>query len=578
MHLFKVLSSVVCILASSVGIASAQQLDGSIRLPNVTPFKPTLTVDKDPKLCSQFKAAWTELFDGTTDLDEEQVDLKAAFPNAKFLDPPNDKSFVGYYSEASAPVDYDNDGDEEIFYAEAYHHRGIYTGTKYYLYETRDEFESEAPGQISNKREIPGPRFRYNSVKDSKAKLLADYRKIKAGAVFKKDGMLIAQSGNAAKSNQVSLDWLRVDETPQPICTLKLRGPITSPKLYEPLLKVYAGPGKSSMCYGTAGWTAPFPSTHLYDLYHRPQAMRLGRHTPVRTLVEDDAKREFRYIGWGLKDPNSFEIIREIKAEYPKFIAEMTLYYQILHGMDEEAAKATAKFGYRYLLDNIFYGRTQGAGFGFKVEEPFGPETPLDEIAKQAVETSIENKIGNLQALKLGLLTGVDDASLKTLSSVAETYVQTFVYSNKRREFKVWTETTPNDLLLASLARPKMMEYFIEKGGDLDAKTNFFGKTPLMYAAQNNDLKAVDMLLKAGADPNSKTQNPDASCDSKITRDKRTALMYAPENAEASLILTLLEGGASTADKDTEGNSPLWYLDRNETLSEAQKANLKRRF
>ena len=99
-----------------------------------------------------------------------------------------------------------------------------------------------------------------------------------------------------------------------------------------------------------------------------------------------------------------------------------------------------------------------------------------------------------------------------------------------------------------------------------------------MYAAQNNNLKAVDMLLKASADPNSKTQNPDASCDGKITRDKRTALMYAAENAEAALILTLLEGGASTADKDTEGNSPLWYLDRNETLSEAQKVNLKGRF
>ncbi len=288
MPLFKVLSFVVCILASSVGIASAQQLDGSIRLPNVTPFKPTLSVDKDPELCSQFKAAWMEVFDGETGLDEGQVDLKTALSNVEFLDPPKDKSFVGYYSEASASVDYDNDGDEEIFYAEAYHHRGIYTGTKYYLYETRAEFESEDPGQISNQREIPGPRFRYNSVKDSKAKLLADYRKIKAGAVFKKDGKLIAQSGNAAKSNQVSLDWLQVDETPQPICTLKLRGPITSPMLY--------------------------------------------------------------------------------------------------HGMDEEAAKATAEFGYRYLLDNIFYGRTQGAGFGFKVEEPFGPETPLDEIAEQAVE------------------------------------------------------------------------------------------------------------------------------------------------------------------------------------------------
>lgn len=577
MSLFKVLCFVVCVLASSVGMTSAQTFDGSIRLPNVTPFKPTLTVDKDPELCARFKAAWTELYEGDAELSEKLVDLKSAFPNVQFLEPPEGESFLGYYSSASAPVDYDNDGDDEIFYAEAYQSRGLYAGTKFYLYETQADFDAEALEPRADG--YPRARFghRYGGAGGKKAKLLADYRNIRDDVIFKHGDKLVAQSGNAAKSGSISLDWLRVDKAPEPVCKLHLNSGTVTPSLYEPLLQVYAGPGNGG-CRGQMGWTAPRPSSHLKNLFHRPQAMRVDRHTSPGILKEDDSKREFRYIGWGLSDPNSFEIIREIKAEYPKFIAEMTLYYNLIYGMNEAEAKDTAEFGYRYLLDQIYYGRTQGAGFGFKPQTPIGSGTSLEDIAAQAVEISLENEDGNLPALKLGLLTGVDNASLKTLSSIAETYVASYVYSNKTREYKVWTETTPNDLLLASLGRSTMMRYFIEKGADPDAKTNFFGKTPLMYAAQNNDLESVSLLLKAGADPNSKTQNPHASCDGKITRDHRTALMYAAENADATLILTLLEAGANTSDEDTEGNSPLWYLDRNESLSEAQKVNLKGRF
>ena len=98
-----------------------------------------------------------------------------------------------------------------------------------------------------------------------------------------------------------------------------------------------------------------------------------------------------------------------------------------------------------------------------------------------------------------------------------------------------------------------------------------------MYAAQNNDLAAVNLLLSAGANPNAQTKQDEDTCARVLDRDSRTPLMYAAENANASLILNLLEAGADPAATDTKGNNALWYLDRNSNLPETQKENIKRR-
>jgi hypothetical protein len=337
-------------------------------------------------------------------------------------------------------------------------------------------------------------------------------------------------------------------------------------------MQIYAGPEQGYACYGTMGWTADPPHKHLYALYHRPQAMQPSRRDKRRSPEDNDALREYRYIGWGLSDPSSFDIIRDLKNGYPKFIAQMTLYYQIMHDMDEAAAKAAAELGYRYLLDKIIYARSSGLSFNMNSDTQIGPQTPLKTIAEIAVQSSVENEDPNLSALKLGLLAGIDDASLIKLSALVEAYV----YRNSKQ--KIWTDAVANDLLLMSLSRPAMMTYFIDKGADLNAKTNYFGKTSLMYAAQNNNLAAVRLLIDAGADLNTKTLSEGSFCQTELTRDNRTALMYAAENADTALIVALLESGANAADVDSQGNSPLWYLERNTRLSARQKESLRPRF
>lgn len=79
---FKILT--VCVCAAFFRGASAQTFDNATLLPSVTPFKPTLTVDKDPQLCAQFKAAWTEVYENPTALSETVADLKSAITEVQF--------------------------------------------------------------------------------------------------------------------------------------------------------------------------------------------------------------------------------------------------------------------------------------------------------------------------------------------------------------------------------------------------------------------------------------------------------------------------------------------------------------
>lgn len=74
----------------------------------------------------------------------------------------------------------------------------------------------------------------------------------------------------------------------------------------------------------------------------------------------------------------------------------------------------------------------------------------------------------------------------------------------------------------------------IKRGCDINAKYVFAGKriTPLVQAAIYDNEKMVDLLLKAGADPNYTMDNGE------------TALMNAAQNGNCSIVKTLLESGA----------------------------------
>lgn len=134
-----------------------------------------------------------------------------------------------------------------------------------------------------------------------------------------------------------------------------------------------------------------------------------------------------------------------------------------------------------------------------------------------------------------------------------------------------------SDLSLA-IAHPQAMRHLLEQGADPN-QTNPFGKTPLMYAAQYDQLETARLLLEAGADVNAKTLWPEDDCTYALSTSNMTALHYAARYASPELIELLLQRGAapfirtvSNAYQDGRVGTPLDWL-RRYTAADAAEPN-----
>src|SRR5271170_8122778 len=95
-----------------------------------------------------------------------------------------------------------------------------------------------------------------------------------------------------------------------------------------------------------------------------------------------------------------------------------------------------------------------------------------------------------------------------------------------------------------------------------------------MYAAQYNELQALQILLRAGADPNATTIVAPDNCGYAIQKHNVTALHYAVKFASREVVQALLDDGAMTYIRTqhyidpSQGSYPLeWLHDGNPKLS-----------
>ncbi|HFX6065138.1 TPA: ankyrin repeat domain-containing protein, partial [Klebsiella pneumoniae] len=100
------------------------------------------------------------------------------------------------------------------------------------------------------------------------------------------------------------------------------------------------------------------------------------------------------------------------------------------------------------------------------------------------------------------------------------------------------------DLLNLAVKYPKALRYLLDRGANPNT-ANSFGKTPLMYAAQYNQIQSAKLLLRAGADINAKTVVPPNDCSVSLHTINVTALHYAVRYSSAPLIKLLLANGAA---------------------------------
>ncbi|MFT7561138.1 MAG: ankyrin repeat protein [Flavobacteriales bacterium] len=116
-----------------------------------------------------------------------------------------------------------------------------------------------------------------------------------------------------------------------------------------------------------------------------------------------------------------------------------------------------------------------------------------------------------------------------------------------------------DSLLAYAILRPGLVKVLLEKGLDPN-KGNNFNKTPLMYAAQFNDIESAKLLLEYGADTDISTTKAFDSCTYTIRSKNVTALHYAVRYASEEFIRLLIDHGALKTIKDSNNKTPLDYL------------------
>lgn len=118
-----------------------------------------------------------------------------------------------------------------------------------------------------------------------------------------------------------------------------------------------------------------------------------------------------------------------------------------------------------------------------------------------------------------------------------------------------------DSILTFAVSHPLLVERLLKEGYDPN-KTNAFGKTALMYAAQFNDLASAKLLVKYGANLETATTLASDSCNYTIRTQNVTALHYAVRYASRDFIIWLTRAGAVTSVKDSNGHTPLDYLSK----------------
>jgi hypothetical protein len=115
-----------------------------------------------------------------------------------------------------------------------------------------------------------------------------------------------------------------------------------------------------------------------------------------------------------------------------------------------------------------------------------------------------------------------------------------------------YPSSTENESLLSiAVDYPQALEHLL-KIGIAPNHQNYFGKTPLMYAAQRNQLDSVKTLLKYNADVNLLTSKVGSSYPCAfytLYQYNVSALHYAARFAEPEVIQALISHGASKSQK-----------------------------
>ncbi|MDD3021886.1 MAG: ankyrin repeat domain-containing protein [Alphaproteobacteria bacterium] len=343
--------------------------------------------------------------------------------------------------------------------------------------------------------------------------------------------------------------------------------------LFEALTNVY---GEGDSCMGTLGWTAKPLDSSLSNIFERPQILEKPHSIPARQepWTETKTATQLRFISWALSDPMGWETYKTIMASKSDFILYLKNYYKQYFKYSNAEAKEKAELAWNYWLNNIIYARGNDL-FQITLAAKFIPDTNYPNT-KNLINTSYNELIKNKDVMNQYTQESVYPELLLALIytrseplRITELYQIIKGQEHQEKEYQEFLDRS----LLAAIGDDTLTKLSLDQGANINAETNWYKKTPLMYAAQANNLNGVKYLIKAGANLNIKTDGSEYRCTT-LERDNRTALMYAAESAEKDIILSLINSGADISSQDSTGNTTLWYFERNKIITDPQDREL----
>lgn len=338
---------------------------------------------------------------------------------------------------------------------------------------------------------------------------------------------------------------------------------LARPKLLEATEPIFGGGRDNFLPRSGCGWgrgfVKGFPDADLDAwreitqeadgkfLFHFTGTMRFGlgaasnaeaegiRTNPRNLLKMELPSMAWPYETWSYMTPESRTIYKKLLLVAEPYKAKLIAYYKTRGLSADEAGKAA-----------------QAALF-------------------QAVWGAQCGKAGPLKSLRKLIADGASPAEIRAFAGTEE-------YKDEKRlePFRECAKVTGLEPLIhMAVLNPDVMpvlwELFpqkLENAASLDVEVevdpnmpNAFGKTPLMVAAQQNQVKAAKLLIEHGASIERTTyRKAIESYDREMAHDARTVLMYAAARGSLELIRLLLDKGADKYAADTRGLRAVHYL------------------
>ena len=300
-------------------------------------------------------------------------------------------------------------------------------------------------------------------------------------------------------------------------------------------LRVAAGrmAGGAGNCgsIGTPWRWSQYREEALETALYRPWSV-VERHPGYRSENSsgDYARIAVQLELWSLGGLMEYRDFVAYQAQLARTLAVVTKFYREKFGWPAARAEETAEAALKGAISR---------GFGFHAYEPFpGPgerelrrailsRAPIEQLRKLEIDASAIDREGEDSVLNI------------------------------------------------AIEYPEALGYLLEQGFDPN-RGNAFGKTPLMYAAQYNQVAAAERLLQAGADPNATTLVPEDTCVYTISTSRLTPLHYAVRYSSTRLVKLLLDHGAVTfiqSVRDDGAEYPLQTLQRYSGVGAKEERN-----